>query len=144
MAMGQLKHEQSAVGEPCRRCGVPCSRETANVPCFEEGDTWETWKARQPSELFKDLFKPPVEMAPKADINVASKADIDRTKAGVSRALLHHSIVNLDRRQAAADVVVSELSALIVAHLQDVKLEMEKLAAQVREFEAQLAGRPPT
>jgi hypothetical protein len=40
--------------------------------------------------------------------------------------------------------VVSELSALIVAHLQDVKLEMEKLAAQVREFEAQLAGRPPT
>jgi len=54
----QLVHDTVVTGGPCRRCGLSYSTKTAYVPCFEEGDTWETWKARQPEELQPLLMKP--------------------------------------------------------------------------------------
>ena len=53
----QLQHDTVATGGPCKRCGLSYSQKTAYVPCFEEGDTWESWKARQPEEL-QPLLKP--------------------------------------------------------------------------------------
>ena len=123
----QLVHEQVVVGEPCRRCGTPCSRETADVPCFEEGDTFETWKARQPAELFKALAQPPV---------VVPEADIENARSAVVQALLR-LFTTVGPRQPAADAVANELSALIVAIT---NVEIAKLAARVRELEAELAG----
>jgi hypothetical protein len=123
----QLVHEQVVVGEPCRRCGTPCSRETADVPCFEEGDTFETWKARQPAELFKALAQPPV---------VVPEADIEKARSAVVQALLR-LFTTVGPRQPAADAVANELSALIVAIT---NVEIAKLAARVRELEVELAG----
>lgn len=105
-----MKHKQTVVGEPCRRCGIPCSKKTIDVPCFEEGDTFETWKARQPAELFKKLFMPPVEEA----------NDIDSAKAAVSQILLN-LLAKLGPHSTVVDVVVSKLSDLVVAHIQEAK-----------------------
>jgi hypothetical protein len=125
----QLVHEQVVVGEPCRRCGTPCSRETADVPCFEEGDTFETWKARQPAELFKALAQPPVVVVP--------EADIENARSAVAQALQHLLPKISPRHVFAANVAANELSALIVAIT---NVEIAKLAARVRELEAELAG----
>ena len=43
------------VGGPCRRCGLVYSVKTAYTPCFEEGDTLETWQARQNEIIVPDL-----------------------------------------------------------------------------------------
>jgi hypothetical protein len=46
----QLQHVPSGpggVGGPCARCGLVYSIKTAYTPCFKEGDTFETWQARQ-------------------------------------------------------------------------------------------------
>lgn len=115
-----MKHEQTAVGEPCRRCGIPCIRETSGVPCFEEGDTFETWKARQPAEIFKVLYKPP-----------AIHIDIDSAKKAFSQMLMH--LLKLkDPHPSVVDAAADSLSTLIAVHLQNAKIETER----VRELEA--------
>jgi len=43
----QLQHLPFEAGGPCRRCGIRYSMKTSYVPCFEEGDTFETWAIRQ-------------------------------------------------------------------------------------------------
>lgn len=45
------------VEQLCKRCGLRYSPETAYVSCFEEGDTHETWLARQHPEVQKVLAK---------------------------------------------------------------------------------------
>jgi hypothetical protein len=53
----QLQHIPSGpggVGGPCKRCGLVYSIKTAYTPCFEEGDTFEIWQARQ-NEVIPDL-----------------------------------------------------------------------------------------
>lgn len=48
----QLQHETGLnVGGPCTRCGLVYSRKTAYTPCFVEGDTLDTWRARNPEAL---------------------------------------------------------------------------------------------
>lgn len=43
----QLQHDTGPQGgQPCRRCGLRYSIKTAYVPCFLEGDTYQTWYAR--------------------------------------------------------------------------------------------------
>ena len=54
----QLQHAPKRTGGPCVRCGLSYSSKTAYVPCFEEGDTFETWKVRQPEELQVILVDP--------------------------------------------------------------------------------------
>jgi|HubBroStandDraft_2_1064218.scaffolds.fasta_scaffold04622_2 hypothetical protein len=52
----QLQHDTGPEGgQPCRRCGIRYSPKTAYVPCFEEGDTLETWMGRQ-SRTVLDLL----------------------------------------------------------------------------------------
>lgn len=51
----QLQHQINAPGAPCNRCGLVYSHETAYIACFEEGDTFDTWLARQPDKLRKAL-----------------------------------------------------------------------------------------
>ena len=63
----QLQHDTVATGGPCKRCGLSYSQKTAYVPCFEEGDTWESWKARQPEEL-QPLLKPLAEVFKPKDV----------------------------------------------------------------------------
>ena len=49
-----MRHCPPDTGEPCERCGLIYSPATAYIPCFDEGDTLETWKARyaeRPDEL---------------------------------------------------------------------------------------------
>lgn len=137
--MGQpMLHEQAAVGEPCRRCGIPCVRETARVPCFEEGDTFETWKERQPAELFKALFKPPV---------VERTLDIDNAKKEIFRVLMRLFTVRVlseGDRHLEVDALASGLSLLVVAHLQGSMIEAEKLSARVSELEALSAASKQT
>lgn len=53
----QLQHNPSHTGGPCQRCGLSYSIKTAYVSCFEEGDTFETWRARQ-NEGVQELLKP--------------------------------------------------------------------------------------
>lgn len=42
----QLTHDTPRPGTPCLRCGVKSKRETAYLPCFEEGDDLQRWVAR--------------------------------------------------------------------------------------------------
>jgi hypothetical protein len=45
----QLQHNPSGpggIGGTCRRCGLVSSAKTAYIPCFEEGDTLESWQKR--------------------------------------------------------------------------------------------------
>ena len=50
----QLQHNPPpGGGEPCRRCGLRYSPETAYVRCFKKGDTFETWLARQHPKIQK-------------------------------------------------------------------------------------------
>lgn len=52
----QLQHDTGPEGgQPCRRCGLRYSPATAYVPCFQEGDTYETWFARQHPDIQKLL-----------------------------------------------------------------------------------------
>lgn len=43
-----LQHDTGPQGgQPCKRCGLRhTGHKTAYIPCFEEGDTYETWYAR--------------------------------------------------------------------------------------------------
>src|SRR5579872_6135017 len=41
----QLQHDPTSLGGSCRRCGIRYSSTTAYIPCFEEGDTFDVWKA---------------------------------------------------------------------------------------------------
>jgi hypothetical protein len=45
-----LQHAPMSIGGPCRRCGLRYSPKISYVACFEEGDTLETWMARQHDE----------------------------------------------------------------------------------------------
>ncbi len=54
----QLQHVTDPPGTPCRRCGLVYSMKTSQVPCFEEGDTYETWYARQ-NEAVQALVRKP-------------------------------------------------------------------------------------
>jgi hypothetical protein len=51
----QLQHCPHPEGGPCCRCGLRYSLKTSYIPCFEEGDTFETWKARQ-NEAVQELL----------------------------------------------------------------------------------------
>lgn len=54
MKTRQLQHDTGPQGGlPCRRCGLRYSQDTAYVPCFEDGDTFETWFERQHPEIQK-------------------------------------------------------------------------------------------
>jgi len=111
-----MTHDQAVMGEPCRRCGIPCSRETADVPCFEEGDTFETWKARQPAELFKSLFQPPVARVP-----------VDHA-AAATQALLHMIKHYNSRFQVtAAAAAVDALLALMSSHVRELEARVKEL-----------------
>jgi hypothetical protein len=43
----QLQHTPTTAGSPCTRCRLVYSWKTSSIPCFVEGDTFETWRARQ-------------------------------------------------------------------------------------------------
>jgi hypothetical protein len=52
-----LQHSPIYPGGPCRRCGLSYSVKTAYVPCFEPGDTIETWRVRQGDALREDQME---------------------------------------------------------------------------------------
>jgi hypothetical protein len=43
-------HTPETVGGPCKRCGLSYSLKTAYVDCFADGDTFQSWAARQSQE----------------------------------------------------------------------------------------------
>jgi hypothetical protein len=47
----QLQHDTPFPGAACKRCGLRYSPQTAYVPCFVEGDTFDEWFARQAEEV---------------------------------------------------------------------------------------------
>jgi hypothetical protein len=55
----QLQHVTSSPGAPCQRCGLRYSMKTSYVPCFEQGDTYDSWYARQDEAVQALVRKPP-------------------------------------------------------------------------------------
>ena len=47
----QLRHSIPDSGLPCDLCGLTYSPETAYIPCFENGDTFEMWRDRNKKAL---------------------------------------------------------------------------------------------
>jgi hypothetical protein len=43
----RMQHSPIHAGGPCKHCGLTYSSKTAYVPCLEDGETLETWRARQ-------------------------------------------------------------------------------------------------
>lgn len=139
----QLRHDPAVVGGPCRRCGLVYSPKTAYTPCFEEGDTLETWKARQP-----------MEPAEPTGIDAAKQAAVGSIRRLMSIVVLSTPSTSATNRETVAAEVVDDLSALITAQLhtmtesawqQDdyatVVADRDRLAARVLELEAELARR---
>ena len=63
----QLSHDPLYGGGPCRRCGLRYSIANSYVPCFEEGDTLETWRARQNEGVLAQLPAPNAAVDEKRD-----------------------------------------------------------------------------
>jgi len=153
MGRRQFRHDSTSIGAPCGRCGLVYSPKTAYVPCFEEGDSFETWKARQPVELQPLLKPPPAGTAKPRDVFVAGdekpRVTLDAAKQAAIWAILRVTPLG---QVPVADAVVAALSALIVAHIQEAECEQpdsgdyaaivadrDRLAARVKELEAELA-----
>ena len=149
----QFRHDTPSLGAPCSRCGLVYSQKTAYVPCFEEGDTFETWKAKQPEELQELLRPPPAGTKPRNVFIDGKSSDLEGAERVAARALQQLVPPSMRRQTAAADVAITDLSTLIVAHIQDamdarpwvadlevVLAERDRLAARVKELEAELVA----
>ena len=150
----QFRHDSSSIGDPCGRCGLVYSRETAYVPCFEEGDTFETWKAKQPEEIRLMLKPPPSGTAKPRNIFVPDGrySALDDMKKSVVQSMLQLVQPPIRQRQEFGAIeTVTRLSALIVAHIEDAMWALpsnedleelvsdrDRLAARVEELEAEI------
>jgi hypothetical protein len=81
----QLQHSPTTPGGPCRRCGLIYSIKTAYTTCFEEGDTLETWRARQ-NKAVLDMLIP---HKAKVSMEIATHCPFCKTQM---RWLLHDDI----------------------------------------------------
>jgi len=153
----QFRHDSASIGAPCGRCGLVYSPKTAYVPCFEEGDTFESWRARQPEEL-RPTLQPPVGVVRPRDIFVdGSVSALEEARGSLVQALLGLTTTSRLRSRAAASEVVTAMSTLLAAHIRDatsawahaeddlaaVVADRDRLAARVAELEAELARRGP-
>lgn len=121
------------IGGPCSRCGLAYSPKTAYVPCFDEGDTFETWRARQSAEI-QPLLQPPPEGAKPRDVFTDGRSGtVDGAKQAAVRTLQRLVPPSMRRDSPAADAAVADLSALIVAHIQDA-MEARPWVADLHEF----------
>lgn len=52
----RMQHNPIYVGGPCRHCGLSYAIKTAYTPCLEDGETLESWRARQSEAVLALTF----------------------------------------------------------------------------------------
>lgn len=135
----QLQHITPSVGDACARCGLVYSSKTAYVPCFEEGDTFETWKARQP-EAIQPLLLPPDDPGirkPSAVAGALSAARLAFRRLDAISSLIAAHLQEAKKSEFVATVAERDRIDADFAALVD---ERDRLIVRMQELEAELAG----